>query len=283
MAFSAAPALWYLCAQKNNKKPGRNTSMPASQAPVLLYLWDKRTFYLSPFAEPLQLSQAAAMLLIALDGELRIHCRNDTLTCRSALLPAGLSLSVDTGDSRIAICYLDVFGDDHALLRPRMRGQRGQVHFALDEEAEWIAGFDRLHLASASPEQVWLELERLINPQGRTPEACDPRIARAVELIKADVACNQPIEFLAEQVGLSVPRLTQLFRQKIGIPIRRYRQWHRLFVTSVGVARGMSLTDAAMAAGFTDSAHFSHTFRSIIGMSPSAALAQPRGIRLFAG
>ncbi|MDD0843993.1 AraC family transcriptional regulator [Pseudomonas sp. Gutcm_11s] len=257
--------------------------MPASQAPVLLYLWDKRTFYLSPFTEPLQLSQAAAMLLVALDDELHIHCRNDTLACRSALLPAGLSLTVDTGDSRVAICYLDVFGEDHALLKPRMRGQHGQMHFALDDEAEWVAGFDQLHLASASPEEVWLALERLINPQGQVLGACDPRIVRAVELIKADVACNQPIEFLADQVGLSVPRLTQLFRQTVGIPIRRYRQWHRLFVTSVGVARGMSLTDAAMAAGFTDSAHFSHTFRSIIGMSPSAALAQPRGIRLFAG
>ena len=82
---------------------------------------------------------------------------------------------------------------------------------------------------------------------------------------------------------MPVPRLTQLFRQKIGIPIRRYRQWHRLFVTCVGVTRGMNLTDAAVNAGFTDSAHFSHTFRSIVGMSPSAALAQSRGIRLFAG
>ena len=54
-------------------------------------------------------------------------------------------------------------------------------------------------------------------------------------------------------------------------------------MTCVGVARGMNLTDAAVNAGFTDSAHFSHTFRSIVGMSPSAALAQSRGIRLFAG
>ena len=30
--------------------------MQPSDAPVLLYLWDKRTFYLSAFAEPLQLS-----------------------------------------------------------------------------------------------------------------------------------------------------------------------------------------------------------------------------------
>ena len=259
--------------------------MPASQAPVLLYLWDKRTFYLSPFAEPLRLSQAAAMLLLGLDGELRLDCNGASLNCRSALLPAGLELTVDSGDSRVAICYLDVFGEDHALLAPRMQGEQQGVHVGLDTQSDWIARFDQLHCASAPPEEVWQALEILINPQGVSPAgfACDPRVVRAVELIKADVACNQSIEVLAEQVGLSVPRLTQLFRQHIGIPIRRYRQWHRLFVTSVGVARGMNLTDAAMAAGFTDSAHFSHTFRSIIGMSPSAVLAQPRGIRLFAG
>ncbi|MDG9923552.1 MULTISPECIES: AraC family transcriptional regulator [unclassified Pseudomonas] len=254
-------------------------------APSLLYLWDKRTFCLSPFAEPLLLSQAAAMLLVALDGELLIHCRNEVLTCRSALLPAGLELTVDSGDSRVAICYLDVFGEDHALLAPRMAGRRGAVHFALDEEDSCIAGFDDLHRRTAAPPEVYEWLERMINPRQEAPPGftSDPRIVRAIALIKTDVSCNQSIDFLAEQVGLSVPRLTQLFRQKIGVPIRRYRQWHRLFVTSVGVARGLNLTDAAMAAGFTDSAHFSHTFRTIIGMSPSAALAQPRGIRLFAG
>ncbi len=259
--------------------------MPPSDAPVLLYLWDKRTFYLSAFDEPLRLSQAAAMLLVALDGELLIHCGNAELTCRSALLPSGPDLIVDSRGSRVAIIYLDVFGEDHALLLPRMGSNSGPVHFALEGEAICIAGFDDLHRRIATPPEAYAWLERLIKPDQRPPPgfAIDPRIARAVQLIKADVACNQSIEFLAEQVGLSVPRLTQLFRQKIGIPIRRYRQWHRLFVTSVGVARGMNLTDAAMAAGFTDSAHFSHTFRSIIGMSPSAALAQPRGIRLFAG
>ncbi|HSX69840.1 MAG TPA: helix-turn-helix domain-containing protein [Pseudomonas sp.] len=257
------------------------TRLPCD-APVLLYLWDKRTFYLSAFDEPLRLSQAAAMLLVALDGELSI---NASLTCRSALVPAGLDLVVDSRGSRVAIVYLDVFGEDHALLRPRMRACRGAVQVALDDEAACIASLDDLHRRIAAPAEAYDALERLINPQQQRPSgfACDPRIVRAVTLIKADVACNQSIEFLAEQVGLSVPRLTQLFRQKIGIPIRRYRQWHRLFVTSVGVARGLNLTDAAMAAGFTDSAHFSHTFRSIIGMSPSAALAQPRGIRLFAG
>ena len=61
--------------------------MQPSDAPVLLYLWDKRTFYLSAFAEPLQLSQAAAMLLVGLDDELLIHSQGAALRCRSVLLP----------------------------------------------------------------------------------------------------------------------------------------------------------------------------------------------------
>jgi AraC-like DNA-binding protein len=284
MDFHRSLFCGYPAAHKNNKNRA-NTSMHPSEAPVLLYLWDKRTFSLNLFPEPLQLSQAAAMLLVALDGDLLIRCRSDALRCRSALLPAGLELSVDSGSSRVAICYLDVFGEDHALLAPRMATRCGPLHIGLEDEAACITCFDELHRRSAEPPEVYDCLERLINPHQESPPGfvSDPRIARAIELIKTDVSCNQSIEFLAEQVGLSVPRLTQLFRQKIGVPIRRYRQWHRLFVTSVGVARGLNLTDAAMAAGFTDSAHFSHTFRTIIGMSPSAVLAHPRGIRLFAG
>ncbi|MBD9484410.1 AraC family transcriptional regulator [Pseudomonas sp. PDM14] len=259
--------------------------MSSINAPFLLYLWDKRTFFLSQFDESLQLSQAAAMLLISLDGPMRMHSQGVDMTCSSALLPAGLELLVDSRGSRVALCYLDVFGEDFALLAPRMTASPGGIWFGLADEADWIRRFDRLHQLVATPEQIYAALEQVINPQQCPPAGfvIDPRIVRAVELIKADVSSNQSIEYLAEQVGLSVPRLTQLFRQKIGIPIRRYRQWHRLFVTSVGVARGMSLTEAAVMAGFTDSAHFSHTFRTIIGMKPSTVLAQAHRIRLFAG
>ena len=53
--------------------------------------------------------------------------------------------------------------------------------------------------------------------------------------------------------------------------------------TAVGVTQGLSLTTAALEAGFTDSAHFSRTFRSILGMPPSAML-NPRGrMRMYAG
>ncbi len=51
-------------------------------------------------------------------------------------------------------------------------------------------------------------------------------------------------------------------------------------MTVTGVERGETLTNAAIAAGFTDSAHFSHTFRMTLGMTPSDILAMLSG-RLF--
>ena len=143
--------------------------MQPSDAPVLLYLWDKRTFYLSAFAEPLQLSQAAAMLLVGLDDELLIHSQGAALRCRSVLLPPGLELLVDSRGSRVALCYLDVFGEDFALLAPRMAVREAGLLHGLDEQALWISRFDALHRSSADPEAIWDWLERLINPHGRPP------------------------------------------------------------------------------------------------------------------
>lgn len=253
------------------------------QGLLLLYLWDKRTFYLSHFDQPLQLSQAACMLVIGLDGPLKLRNGAGEVFCRSALAPAGAAFEADSCGSRIAMCFLDVFGADWRRLQPRFARQLGELALDLDDEAPWIERFRSLRGEEAEPAQVWQWLEQLINPQGLPWEEhpCDARIMHAVQLIKRDVARNPSIESLAREVALSVPRLTQLFRQSVGIPIRRYRQWHRLFVTSIGVAQGLSLTDAAIAAGFTDSAHFNHTFRTILGMTPSSVLARSRGVRLF--
>jgi AraC-like DNA-binding protein len=63
--------------------------------------------------------------------------------------------------------------------------------------------------------------------------------------------------------------------------MRRYRLWHRLFVTAVKMGTGGNLTEAAMDAGFTDSAHFSHTFKAMFGMAPTTILLQPNSLKII--
>ena len=65
--------------------------------------------------------------------------------------------------------------------------------------------------------------------------------------------------------------VNSLFKQVTGTPIRRFRLWQRIFVTSEKLSTGLSLTDAAIEAGFSDYAHFSRTFRELGGGNPSDA------------
>ncbi|OKH62105.1 AraC family transcriptional regulator [Mycobacterium sp. SWH-M5] len=74
---------------------------------------------------------------------------------------------------------------------------------------------------------------------------------------------------LAAEVGVSVSRLTHLFSEQVGLPLRRYVLWSRLRVAIVNVQNGADLTGAAHAAGFSDSAHLTRTTRTMFGLPPS--------------
>ena len=80
------------------------------------------------------------------------------------------------------------------------------------------------------------------------------------------------VALLAGQVGISVSRLTHVFSDEIGVPLRSYARWIRLVAAVEHLARGRNITEAAHDAGFADAAHFTRTFRSMFGLSPSEAV-----------
>lgn len=248
--------------------------MPNQLSPSLLYLWPRRTLHIGQLPEPVQFSQAAASLTVSLEGAFSYRTSGMTTPrwCRSLLLPPGDSVTVDTGTAMIGTCYLDALGQDYAWLRRQMKDVGEGAAIDVPREAEFRSLFRRLHGTPQPSDVAYASLESVINPlQSDYPEV-DVRVAKVVALIRESVEINRSVEELAQSVNLSVPRLIQLFRHHVGVPIRRYRQWHRLFVTTIGVAQGKSLTQAAVEAGFTDSAHFSHTFRSTLGLKPSDVL-----------
>lgn len=71
----------------------------------------------------------------------------------------------------------------------------------------------------------------------------------------------------AQAAGLSSGRARHLFVEQTGLPFRVYVLWLRLTRAVELYVAGRSLTDAAHAAGFSDSAHLSRTFRRMFGIS----------------
>ncbi len=143
-------------------------------------------------------------------------------------------------------------------------------------ETETVGDF-RERLAAASTTQDDQQLvglgRELVSglSAGVTVSETDPRIRKVIAWAAKQI--DQPIS-LSDALavgGLSASRLRHLFVEQTGLPFKTYLLWLRLTRAVEVVAGGASLTQAAHEAGFSDSAHFSRTFRRMFGV-PAAAL-----------
>jgi AraC-like DNA-binding protein len=98
----------------------------------------------------------------------------------------------------------------------------------------------------------------------------DARIARALELIRERLSDTIPLKSIAAAVHLSPDRFRHLFMDETGVGFRPYLLWLRLEAALSAYVRGKSLTEAAHAGGFADSAHFSRTFKKMFGITPAS-------------
>ncbi|MBX3506961.1 MAG: helix-turn-helix transcriptional regulator [Parvibaculum sp.] len=126
-----------------------------------------------------------------------------------------------------------------------------------------------------SPAQVLAH----VAPGAPPPRALDPRIAALQEGLRALPEKRATLGELAAELGLSESRLTHLFKQETGVSLRRYLLWLRLSDAMARALSGVSLTEAAHASGFSDSAHLSRTCRDMFGINPQAVARHSRFIQ----
>ena len=100
--------------------------------------------------------------------------------------------------------------------------------------------------------------------------ALDPRIERAIKRIREKISEPILLADIAQSVHLSPDRFRHLFLEQAGIRFRPYVLWLRIELALSAYTANRSLTEAAQAGGFADSAHFTRTFRDMFGIAPSS-------------
>ena len=170
-----------------------------------------------------------------------------------------------------------VFVDPESVAGTALRRNRAERPLATD--AHQMSGLvdslrpDSWSQAEDSVQRILEHLcgsvERSMVPRGRH-SAVDAALARLPDLAREGTV---DVKQLAVEVGLSVSRLSHVFSEEIGTPIRSYVRWLRLVNAAERLASGTSITQAAHDAGFADGPHFSRTFRSMFGLAPSEAVS----------
>ncbi len=255
--------------------------MSQSERKAVCYTSQERSLYVGKMERVIKRVNVSSTLIVSTEGELSLLDKNGQPVhrSRSLLIPAGIDVQVDTHNAQVAMCFLNDLGTDLKQLSTQMNDQfcfsKDQcVLSTLSHEHDIIKHATFLSQNHTNAEEALGLVDSWINDLSAsksTRPLADERITRAVQYIKDHTCENISVEEIAKTVNLSVPRLVQLFKLVTGSPIRRFRQWHRIFRTANKLTEGYTLTEAAIDSGFADYAQFSRVYRQFVGASPSAA------------
>ncbi|MEX3009733.1 GlxA family transcriptional regulator [Hoeflea sp. TYP-13] len=100
-------------------------------------------------------------------------------------------------------------------------------------------------------------------------------VLRAIELMENHIADPLELGQLADLTGLGARQLNRLFKDKLGRSTMGFYRDLRLDKADNLLSQStLNITEIALAAGFANSAHFSHSYRQKFGRSPSARRGQ---------
>jgi AraC family transcriptional regulator len=111
----------------------------------------------------------------------------------------------------------------------------------------------------------------------------DERILRAVRYVNDHLSASITLKQVAGIACLSPSRFRHLFTEQTGMGLRQYILWRRFVSVWEQRMNGVSLSAAAHAAGFADSAHLTRTSRRMFGIPPSSMEVSPNNSRFVQG
>ena len=100
----------------------------------------------------------------------------------------------------------------------------------------------------------------------------DDRITELLSLLDECSCDDHAIAQFAYKIALSPSRLSHLFKEQTGMPLKSYIMLHQMERAFIGLLGGKSITEAALNAGFDTPSHFAATTKRLMGMYASLSL-----------
>lgn len=224
--------------------------------------------YVGPAGEADTHAHHAVQVVYGLDGPVRLTVDGRTVSTRAGIVAANTPHAFDAAGGRIALMLVDAHGArGAALARQARQFPTGAVVAAAPPVAPPV---------DAGPGEALTWCRDLLASLGaRTgdPQPPVPGVQAALDYVDAAIAGTPTLVAAAKYANVSPSWLTHTFTQQVGIPFRRFVLWLRLKHAVEHVQAGATLTGAAAAAGFSDSAHLTRVFRANFGLPPSAVLS----------
>ncbi|MDV6237165.1 AraC family transcriptional regulator [Leptospira ellisii] len=248
----------------------------------ILYLWNSRVMFATNSMQTDFHEHYAATLALSLGKSISIETESGREKYKAALVgPNTFHRTVSPGVEMVALLVdpeTYEYGSISGLVRP------GEVK-RLDESvfSPFAGRLRELYygnLNDLEAAELRSDLLRRVSPFDAPKKEVDERIKKIAHKIRTELPDSIRMKEIGKDFSISEDRLIRLFKENLGIPLRRYLLWVRILRAVRELQDGKNLTEAAHAAGFSDSAHFTRTFKENFGFTPSLFFGHLKSIEV---
>jgi AraC-like DNA-binding protein len=245
-----------------------NTRHAASSPRGRMRLFEDGFLYTSTGTDSQSARHSASLLLALTDADFEIDAGGQTQRVRAvAVRPFAAK--------RLHACGVPFACIDASTEHPLYRafaflpepGYKVLPPEAFEPAMPALDAFRRGEMTSRTTRLLYRRIFELARDLLPPPPKLDARVERVIALLDADHTLG--VAELANAVCVSRDRLSHLFTQEMGLPLRKYCQSLKIRAAARLLGSGMNFTQIAAAAGFTDSAHFSKIWAHAYGASPA--------------
>jgi len=220
-------------------------------------------------------SHATLLLMLTTSGRVRLgDAAGRWREAPSAVVPVGERHSLRGLLSSVLMVYVEPDAAIGRALNARIIDLGSGPASSVDT---WVRAAEPLgelgaSLTVADPDAAAEEaLQHLVGGKvACTPPTSHPDLRRALAVLPDMLTEPVRLPELAAVVSLSPDRLGRLFSTELGLSFPAYVRWLRMRQAIERLRGGDTLTAAAHAAGFSDSAHLNRTVHEMFGLPPAA-------------
>nr|WP_244280649.1 AraC family transcriptional regulator [Leptospira saintgironsiae] len=248
----------------------------------IVYLWNGRVMFVTNSMQTDFHTHYAATLAISLKNNIHIETEKGKEEYRAALVgPNTYHKTVSPGVEMIALLIDPETYEYSSISKFAKVGEVKKLD--ISPFLPLIERLWELYYGKLNDEEAWelhLDMLRAVFPFQKLEKVTDERIVQIANMIRKELPDSIRMKEIGKNFSVSEDRLIRLFKENLGIPMRRYLLWVRILEAAKLLKEGKSLTEAAHSAGFSDSAHFTRTFKENFGFVPSLFFGHLKSIEV---
>lgn len=244
--------------------------------------WDRdKISIITDQIEAVQHKHCAMQLFLSVEQELEISVGEQQISCKCIVVNRNIPHSFSTGNS---IHFSMIIEPTASIAEQLDEIMCGKGYHAFDNQNILQLQKSLFHFIHSDGideyQNFIIQLYKFLGLKEHL-KIYDDRIKELLHEIEQCNCDTHLVASFADKVALSPSRLSHLFREQVGIPLKSYIQFHQMQKAFLTLLNGKNITEAAMLAGFDTPSHFAAVTKRMMGMPASISLKDSVFLKVY--